>query len=51
MLNWLVLAGRATVRPRAKQVNNFVARESLAECDFALVIDLSIGLVSAVAWQ
>ena len=49
MLNRLVLAGRATVRPRAKRVNNFVARGSLAECYFALVINLSIGLVSAVA--
>ena len=49
MLNRLVLAGRATVRARAKRVNNFVARGSLGECYFALVITLSMGLVSAVA--
>ena len=36
----------------AEGVYNFVARAvrlSQAECDFALVINLSIGLVSAVA--
>ena len=32
-----------------KRVYNFVARGSQAECDFTLVVNLSIGLVSAVA--
>ena len=33
----------------AKRVYNFVERGLQAECDFALVVNLSIGLVSAVA--